>query len=106
MPYKFETNHIKLPKDKDRRVKLSLEDKTIISELYKTGNYSQRTLAKQFNVSRRTIQFIIDSSKLEQNKLARELRGGYMTYYDKDKNTEYIRNHRKYKKTILEKESE
>ena len=51
MPYKFETDKKKIPRDKDRRVKLSEEDRQEIKELYPF--ISQRTLAKMFNVSRR-----------------------------------------------------
>ena len=39
----------------DKRVKLSSSDKKEIVELYDAGLYSQRELAKLYNVSRRTI---------------------------------------------------
>ena len=63
MPYKSEK--IKLPEKLDRRIKLDAVDKLIIKLLY--GTFSQRYLAKMFNVSRRTIQFTGDPDKQKRN---------------------------------------
>ena len=46
MPYKFETEGKKIPKDKDKRIKLTDEQREQIREMYATGLYSQRTLVK------------------------------------------------------------
>ncbi len=103
MPHKFEKEKNNLPKDKDRRVKLT---DTQRDEIRVLGSVcSQRELAKKFDVSRRTIQFILDPSKLEENLKRRKERGGSKIYYDKDKNTVYMRNHRQYKKSILNEEN-
>ena len=101
MPYKFETDKVKLPEGKDRRVKLTAEDKEAIEALYSTGNISTYKLAEYFNVSRRTIQFILDPSKKKANLERLEERGGWKVYYDKEKRNEYMTNHRHYKKEIL-----
>ena len=101
MPYKFETDKVKLPEGKDRRVKLTTEDKEIIKALYEIVNISTYKLAEQFNVSRRTIQFILDPSKKKANLERLEERGGWKVYYDKEKHNEYMTNHRHYKKEVL-----
>lgn len=100
MPYKFETDKKLIPKERDKRVKLSEDDKLQIYKRYKEGSISQRALAREYGVSRRLIQFCIDPDKLKQNYQNRLDRGGSKQYYDKDKNTAAIRNHRQYKKTL------
>lgn len=100
MPYKFETDKNKIPLENDRRVKLTLEERKQIKELY--GKISQRKLAAKFNVSRRLIQFYGDPVKKERNLQLRLKNGGSMIYYDKDKNTKYMRSHRKYKKKLFD----
>jgi DNA-binding XRE family transcriptional regulator len=87
----------------DRRVKLSDNDKLLIKSLYDEGNTSQRKLARDFNVSRRTIQFILDPEKQRRNYEKRLEKGGSKQYYDKDKNTESMRKHRAHKKDLLNK---
>ena len=102
MPYKFETDNIKLPEGKDRRKKLSESDKEQIRQLSDEG-YSQRKLAKMFDVSRRTIQFVQDPEKLKQNKQRRKERGGWKQYYDKKKHNESMTEYRRYKQKTLKK---
>ena len=101
MPYKFETTKTKLPEGKDRRVKLTAEDKEFIKALYATGNISTYKLAEEFGVSRRTIQFILDPEKKKANLERLEERGGWKVYYNKDKHTETMREHRRYKQEAL-----
>lgn len=100
MPYKFETEGKKIPKDKDKRIKLTDEQREQIREMYATGLYSQRTLAKMFNVSRRLIVFTIYPERLEENKKRRAERGGSKQYYDKDKHREYMKQHRRRKREL------
>ncbi len=102
MPYKFETEKLKIPPTYDKRRKLNDIDKEDIRSLSRNG-YSQRQLAKLYNVSRRLIQFIIDPRKLEENIERRKERGGSAQYYDTDSNTTYIRKHRRYKKGLYDK---
>jgi len=95
MPYKFETKKLLIPRELDKRVKLSLEEKQLIKKLY--GQISQRKLAKMFGVSRRLIQFIGNPEQHKQNLLRRKENGGSNIYYDKDKNTQTMKIHRQHK---------
>ena len=88
MPYKFESDRLHIPRSFDKRIKLSQKERLEIKQLY--GFVSQRKLAKQYNVSRRLIQFIGNPIKLQHNLLNRRLNGGSKQYYDKLKNTTYI----------------
>jgi transposase-like protein len=98
MPYK----HIKykIPTKLKRSAKLSPEDKRYIIELYKSGEFSKRGLAREFGVSPRTIDFTLNPEKRIQNYQLRVARGGSKQYYDKDKHTKTIREHRKYKQSL------
>ena len=98
MPYKFEYTHKKIPKEYDRRIKLTDEDKEEIKQLY--GKISQRKLAKLFGVSRRLIVFIGDPTQKEKNKISLKLRGGQSIYYSKEKQREYTKKHRRHKKVL------
>lgn len=101
----FLSEKITIAKTKhDRRVKLTDDDKALVRWLSEEEQLSQRVLASQFNVSRRTIQFILDPQKLIDNKKRREERGGWSQYYDKEKNAEYIKDHRRYKQALFVKE--
>lgn len=96
MPFKSEKiaiNNEKL----DKRVKLTKEQKVEIKEMYETGNYSYRILAEMFNVSKRTIQFIVNPEKyaIAKKQLAERQKDG--RYYDKDKHSNYTKEHRRYK---------
>lgn len=50
-----------------------------------------------FNVSRRLIIFIVYPERKERNYQARLENGGSKIYYKKEKHTESIRKHRRYK---------
>lgn len=83
----------------DKRVKLTPEQKQeIIDNL---GVYSQRELARMYNVSRRTIQFTQHPEKLAENIERRNERGGSKEYYNKEKQGEATKKHRAYKKELL-----
>lgn len=69
----------------DGRVKLTDEEREEIVILFAKGDVSQSKLARDFEVSRRTISFILDPSKREENIQRRNERGGYKQYYDKEK---------------------
>jgi len=96
MPYKCEKLHI--PKDKDRRIKLTDEQRQEIRDSY--PDFSQRQLAKKFGVSRRLITFILDPQKLKRNIEARNLKGGSSQYYTKESQKVYIKTHRHYKHSL------
>ena len=55
MPYKFETQKLKIPRELNRTIKLTEKDKEEIKELYKTGKWSHRTLAEKYKVSKTLI---------------------------------------------------
>ena len=80
--------------------KLTTEQRTEIFEKYKTGDYSQRELAREYNVSRRLITFIIDPQKMLDNLKRRDERGGSTQYYNKENHTEKTRVHRRYKQEL------
>ena len=84
----------------DRRVKLTNDDKELIRKIKAEKNLSQRELARKFNVSRRTIQYVLDPAKLTENKQRRIERGGSKQYYDKEKHREYMKEHRNYKQNL------
>lgn len=92
-----------LIKDKkdDKRCKLSSEQKKEIVELYLTGEFSQRDLAKRYSVSRRTIQFTLDPNKRESNYQRRVENGGSKQYYNKDEHTKAMQKHREHKRELL-----
>jgi len=87
----------------DKRVKLTDDDKKLILKLRAEKNLSQRVLARQFNVSRRLIQYVLDPEKLAENIRQRNERGGSKQYYDRDKHREYMKDHRRYKQDLYNK---
>lgn len=98
MPYKFDTKKMKIPREQRKNVKLSLEDRKKIADMYKTGYYSQRQLAEMFGVSKKTIYMYVDETgeraKHSQEKAKeRNKRIGY-------KNYEAIKRTREYRKML------
>lgn len=104
MPHKFEKQKIKLPEGKDRRKKLSDKDREYIVEFHNSG-CSIREIARRYQVSRRLVQFVVFPERQKRNLELREERGGSKLYYDKKKHREYVKQHRQYKKTVLEQEN-
>ena len=94
MPYKIEK--IKLDQSQDRRRKLTDEQKEEIRRIYKTGVCGTRPLAKQFGVSRTTIQIIVNPDIAERHKKYRKEH--WKDYRpSKEEWAATIREHRKYK---------
>lgn len=107
MPYKSEYTKMKIKKEDNRSIKLSPEQKIEIKRLYETGSYSQRELAKKFDVSRRTVVYCIYPEKYKKNREQFKERQKTGMYYNKEKQRIYsqrVREHRKelYKKGMLE----
>lgn len=102
MPYTFEYKHLKMKKEDDKRIKLTDDDRQEIRKLYNTGTFSQRQLAKMFNVSRRSIQFVLDPEKLRKNQEQRIERAKDGRYYDKEKQREYMKQYRRKKKLLCD----
>ena len=90
-----------IPKKYDRRVRLSDEEKKEIREAYATGGTSYNKLATEFGVSKRTIYWVVNPDKQRENYELRKARGGSKQYYEKDKHTQSMRNHREYKNELL-----
>lgn len=88
MPYKWESQKKKIPKEQWKSRKLNNEQKEEIKSLY--GQLSQRQLAKKYNVSRRLIVFIGCPEKLEQNRQSFKLRQKTGKYYHKEKQRQYV----------------
>ncbi len=86
----------------DRRVKLTEEEKIEIYEVYKQGLFSQRQLAFLFDVSRSTIVWTVSPEQLIANRERRAERGGWKQYYNKEENTVEQKEHRAYKKLLLD----
>lgn len=98
MPYLSEK--IKIAGTKfDRRIKLTEEQKKEIKKLSSAG-LSQRKLAKIYKVDRRLISFILNPAALEENLKRRDERGGSMVYYDKEKQSRCVKQHRRYKQEL------
>ena len=83
----------------DKRVKLTDEDKKEIVRLRDEG-WSWGRLSKKFEVSKRTIDFILHPEKLEENKRLRRERllNDPHRYYDKDTHSKQMRDLRTRKK--------
>lgn len=64
---------------------------------------TQRQLASMFNVSRRLIQFTLNPDSHKRNLERRKEMGGSMVWYNKEKHTQSIREHRQYKKDLFTK---
>lgn len=102
MPYWFETQKIHLPKELKRNHKLTNEDKEDIKLLYASG-WAIRKIQRKFNfVSRRIIQFVLFPERLVAMRRNRDV----PRYYNKEKHRKYMQDHRKYKKSILEKNND
>lgn len=103
MPYAFETKKKKLPRNLDRRVKLSLAQREQIRERYLQGGTSQRKLAAEYGVSRALIRYCIYPELLARHKEMYKERRKDGRYYDKDKHSKAIRSTRSYKQKLKNK---
>lgn len=97
MPYKFEKEKLKMKTEDKSNIKLSLEDKAQIRKMYLEGNFSQRQLAKMFNVSRSTIVFAIYPDRYQKSRQQFKERQKTGRYYDKEKQSQYTKKYRKKK---------
>ena len=97
MPYEFEQLHIHLPRNADRRIKLTEEQRKEIRSSVK----SMRQLAIEYGVNRRAIDFIKHPEKVVANKKRRQERGGWRQYYDREQNSIVIKRHQRYKQWVI-----
>ena len=99
MPYKSEK--IKLSREQDRRKKLTDEQREEVRNKYSTGLYSQRTLAKEYNVSRRLISFVLDEEKQKRNAELFKIRKSDGRYKPtKEEWAKTVKEHRRYKQGL------
>lgn len=101
MPNKqLEAFRVPRTKGKDRRIKLSEDEKREILDAYSAGA-SINGLARQHGVSKRTIQFLLFPERKQKNLEDRERRGGSKIYYDKVKHKKFMADHREHKRKLL-----
>lgn len=84
----------------DRRRKIDKKDHSFIVGLH-NGGQSINSIARRYDVSKRTIQFILFPERKEQNLACLKLRGGSSIYYDREKHTASVRKTKKYKQKLF-----
>lgn len=85
----------------DKRRKLTEEQKEEIKEKYSTGLYSYRTLAKEYEVSKRTINNTINPITAQKSK--DRIKAHWRDYQKHGKEwAETMKKHRQYKKKLLD----
>jgi hypothetical protein len=102
MPYKSEKKGLLIPKELDRRCKLTEEDKENIREMYYNGCFI-REIARHYEgiCSRRLIQFVLFPERAEKVKQQYKERGGSVLYYDRKRHNKAMREHRRHKYNLL-----
>lgn len=105
MPYQFDYEKMKIPRELDRRVKITPELRKEVIAMYKCEGLGIREIARRVpQISRRSVQMILFPDRyklmLEQFK-ERRLDGRYKP--DKEKWASTMREHRAYKQSIKEK---
>ena len=103
MPYKFQTDKIRLPRTLDRRVKITDKHKEQIKDWYFNEHAPIREIARRMEkiCSRKSIQYVLFPERQRKNYALRVKRGGSKRYYKKEKHTVVIRTHRQYKQRVL-----
>lgn len=98
MPYKSES--IKLPPEYDRRRKLTDDQKDEIKHKYSTGAYSLMGLAKEYNISKKTVLLIVNpESKRKSDERIREHWREYAA--SREERNAITREHRAYKAQLF-----
>lgn len=98
MPYKAEKK--RLPPELDRRRKLSDEQKDEIKHKYSTGFYSLNGLAKEYNVSKKTVLLIVNPESKRKND--NRIKDHWRDYVpSKEERNAIMREHRAYKHKVL-----
>lgn len=99
MPEKVDK--MKLSQEQDRRRKLTDDQKEEIRKLYATGMYSLNSLAREYNVSKKTILLIVNpDSKAKEDA---RIKAHWRDYYDREEHNQAVKNLRNYKKDLLKK---
>lgn len=103
MPYKYIYEKKKIPKELDRRVKLTDKKRKEITEKHAQG-ISMRAISREVELDRNVIKYVLfpkHYEKLKQQFKARRLDGRYKP--TKEKRNATMREHRKYKQSIKDK---
>ena len=101
MPYKAEKK--RLPPELDRRRKLSDEQKDEIVHKYSTGLYSLNGLAKEYNVSKKTVLLIVNPESKRKND--ERIKDHWRDYVpSKEERNAIMREYRAYKHKVLKEE--
>lgn len=82
----------------DRRRKLTEEQKDEIRKEYATGLIGQRPLAKEYGVSRKTIQIIVNPDIAERTK--QRIKEHWKDYVNREQLTKATRETRRYKQKL------
>lgn len=94
----FKSSKIPLSQEQDRRVKLTTEQKDIIRQEYKTGMYSLNSLARKYNVSKKTILLIVNPSSKAKND--ERIKNHWRDYYNTEEHSKAIKDTRRYKQDL------
>jgi hypothetical protein len=99
MPYKSE--RIPLSQEQDRRRKLTDSQKDLIRQEYKTGYHSLNSLARKYDVSKKTILLIVNPESKAKND--ERIKNHWRDYYNTEEHTKAMRDTRKYKYSLYTK---
>lgn len=94
--------NLRLSEIQDRRVKLTSEKKKEILRKYQTGAYSLRSLAREYNVSHKTIALIVNpESKAKNDQYIKD----HWMFYALDSEAQRLAHQRteEYKKRLYQK---
>lgn len=96
-------DQIKIPRQYDKRVKLTETDKAEIRRLYTEESWPIRKIARKYEelVCRRTIQFVLFPERDKRLKELRSMARGHLKYYDRKKHSKCIKDLRKRKRQIF-----
>ena len=93
--------NIRLSEQQDRRIKLTSEKKIEILRKYQTGTYSLRKLAREYNVSLKTILLIVNEESKAKND--EYIKNHWMNYkQDREERAKTIRKVREYKRRLYQ----
>ena len=99
MPYKSEK--IKLPKELDRRIKISDEIRESVKTLYYQDGYSMRKIGRELKIDRTSVRNILFPEKYQEQLKRHKKEKHWQRYYDKDKHAQSIREYRRYKQKLF-----
>jgi len=99
MPYQ----HIKsrIPRELDRRVKITNNHKAYILGEYFLTEKSQRQISRETGISRRMISFILFPERLKKASEQYKERRKDGRYYKKEKHTQQMKSYRRYKQKLF-----